>query len=254
MKKQFIGLCIVTLVVTAVTITSFAPQQKDKNDKKEQTQDKGKNDDKSNQGKSDDKVNQGKNDDKGNQGKNDDKGNQGKKDDNTANDVDDKNKGKSNKEKAIEAGYDWDREKFKDRQKIRNQEKVTLCHKINRDGDPGVTISVSSNALKAHLDHGDVRGECPAFTDNRYSDVYINKRGYYYNVLQNGNEQVTYSQSILDYALSRLLESRSQLSQTSGLSQDEIQRRQATVVVLEQNVSLLETVLVSAARLLADKL
>ncbi len=251
MKKQFIGPCIVALVVNAVAVTSFTPQQKDKNEKKEQTQDKGKSNDKSNQGKSGDKVNQGKNDDKGNQGKSDDKGNQGKNNDNAANDM---NKGKSNKEKAIEAGYDWDREKFKDRKKIRNQEKVTLCHKFNRDGEPGVTISVSSNALKAHMDHGDVRGECPAYTDNRYSDVYINKRGYYYNILQNGNEQVTYSQSILDYALSRLLESRLQLNQSSGLSQDEIQRRQATVIVLEQDVSLLERMLVSAAGILADKL
>lgn len=37
--------------------------------------------------------------------------------------------------------------------------KVTICHKENRHG--GKTITVSSNAVAAHQQHGDTLGACP---------------------------------------------------------------------------------------------
>ncbi len=39
--------------------------------------------------------------------------------------------------------------------------KVTLCHKTGSDSNPGVTITVSQNAVDAHLAHGDSLGACP---------------------------------------------------------------------------------------------
>jgi hypothetical protein len=39
--------------------------------------------------------------------------------------------------------------------------KVTICHKTHSKKNPWRTITVSQNALKAHLKHGDVVGACP---------------------------------------------------------------------------------------------
>jgi hypothetical protein len=52
----------------------------------------------------------------------------------------------------------------------RDNEKVTICHKPQRDDDDddnrnglaAKTITVSKNALTAHLKHGDTIGPCPA--------------------------------------------------------------------------------------------
>jgi hypothetical protein len=38
--------------------------------------------------------------------------------------------------------------------------KVTICHKTHSKKKPFVTITVSQNALKAHLKHGDALGPC----------------------------------------------------------------------------------------------
>ena len=147
--------------------------------------------------------------------------------------------------------YTWTPETFRDRDRIRNGEKVSLCHKPG-DGEPGVTINVSANALQAHLDHGDVRGECPDVVDSRYTDDFLRRRTDYYNLLQEYDEQQLYSRSILDYALLRLSGARQELVtlQNSGAPADEIERRQVVVGELEQNASLLEVLLAEAAKLL----
>lgn len=237
MKKQLTGFGISVLIIGVLAFTAFDQQEKNKNPQKEQQQNQGKDKDKDK-----DKDNKGKNDVNDNKGKNDVKDDKGKND----GDVNKGNQGKI---------YDWNRENFKDRQKIKNQEKVTLCHKFN-SGDQPVTIRVSSNALKAHMDHGDVVGECPAGTGKRYSDDYLLRRNDYYNYLQQSQEQVYYSQSILDYALARLNDARLQLTayQKSNMPPADIDRRQVIVVELEQNVGVLETLLNAAANLLINKL
>jgi ABC-type sugar transport system substrate-binding protein len=39
--------------------------------------------------------------------------------------------------------------------------KVTICHHTGSEKNPFVTITVSRNALPAHLAHGDTLGPCP---------------------------------------------------------------------------------------------
>lgn len=263
MKKQLIGLGISVLLITGVAFTALPQHDKNKNNKKEQQQNPGKGHGKpgnagnNNNGKNDKvKQNQGKKEEK----QNNDNGRN--KDKMEKNQDHGKNDGKGNNDDNInhpnkdgKHGYDWNHETFKDRKKIKNQEKVTICHKFNSD-QPAVTITVSSNALKAHMAHGDVMGTCPALKSTRYSDKFLRERNDYYNRLAEAQEEVLYSRSILDYALARLASSRSQLAllQRNNMPVVEIQRKQATVVELEQNVSLLETLIGVAVNLLVNKL
>jgi hypothetical protein len=262
MNKKFSGIGVSLIVAAAVTISAFVPPQNDRNPKGQSSQNQGKGNQKGNQ----DKGNQG---NKGNQGKenqgNQGKENQGKNTGNPKKDVDvvdvrgndQSNKGKGNKTYRIaDNGYSWTPVTFRDRRKIRGSEKVTICHKFSRGSENPVTINVSSNAMKAHLNHGDVMGTCPPVATRRFSDIFERRRNDYYNVLINGEDQVYYSQSILDYALDRLAASRLQLVQyqSSNMSPVVIERRQAMVVELEQNVSLLETLLAAAAAVVIDRL
>jgi hypothetical protein len=266
MKNKLAIAGFALLLAIAIFSFAFIPTQGNKDKKEQQGQGKG-NQGKGNQG----KVNQGQGnqDNKGTQGKGnqgqgnqDDKGNQGKgkgiKPGVDISDVDvNDNNGKGKKVKVGDDGnIIWDRESFKDRKNHRKGEKVTICHKFNRDGDPGVTINVSSNAMKAHMGHGDVMGACPTNSDRRFSDIFTKRRGDYYTTIVNGQEQVYYSQSILDYALSRLSESRLELDQyrRSGMPADQIRQREVAIVELEQNTSLLEKLVTAAAVLVADRL
>ncbi len=232
MKKSITLLGFSVLIVTAMAITPANAQQDKNNNKKEQAQKQQKKQDKPDKA---DKVNQGKKDGKDNNGYNDDKsvGNNDKND-----------------------GFKWDRSNFKNREKIKNKEKVTLCHKFNSNDEPAVTIKVSSHALKAHLNHGDIQGDCPTVTNKSFSDNFLRKRTDYFNTVQTNHEQVSYSRSVLDYAVARLTSSRQQLAtmQRNNMPVADIERKQAKVVELEQNVSLLETLISAAANLVVNKL
>jgi hypothetical protein len=232
MKKSIIRLGFSVLIVTAMAITPANAQQDKNNNKKEQAQKQQKKQDKPDKA---DKVNQGKKDGKDNNGYNDDKsvGNNDKND-----------------------GFKWDRSNFKNREKIKNKEKVTLCHKFNSNDEPAVTIKVSSHALKAHLNHGDIQGDCPTVANKSFSDNFLRKRTDYFNTVQTNHEQVSYSRSVLDYAVARLTSSRQQLAtmQRNNMPVADIERKQAKVVELEQNVSLLETLISAAANLVVNKL
>src|SRR5262245_45630749 len=65
-----------------------------------------------------------------------------------------KQKEKQPVKKTLEKGTgEKEKEKEKQTEKEKENEKVTICHK-------GHTISVSKNALQAHLNHGDTLGPC----------------------------------------------------------------------------------------------
>jgi hypothetical protein len=262
MKTQLTALGISILLMTGVAFTASAQKKEGKSNKKEQDHNAGKKNDKSANASNGNAVKNEKNDEyatkkhKENNGKhyvnadkikNKDKGNSGKKDV-----IRLTNNGNNNKNDS----YNWNAETFKTRKKIKDQEKVAICHKFKGDGEPGVTINVSTNALKAHLRHGDVMGGCPAVKSNIYSSTYLQKRTNYYNSLENNKEQVSYSQSIYDYALARLTNSRLQLVtlQNNNVPVAEIERKQAVVVELEQNVSLLETLIGVATNIVVNKL
>jgi hypothetical protein len=269
MKKKIRIFGSAILLVAALTLTASAQPGKNNKENKEQQQNPGKGNghaNKGNSGNSNTKNEQphAKMNGQGNQGKKENASVYGKdrKDDNRNKELhgnharaDNRNLGQTGKDQE-QYGYNWNRENFKERQKIRNQDKVTICHKFNNDNEPAVTIRVSANALKAHMNHGDVMGECPTITDKRFSDIFIRNRRDYYNTVSTTQDQVYYSRSILDYALGRLTNSRLQLAnmQNNNLPLADIQRKQATVGELEQNVSLLETVLGVATNLIANKL
>jgi len=267
MKKKITLAGFSVLLLTALLFTAATTQQgKEKNNNAGVQQDhKGKgNGQKGKEGK---QVNVQKNE-PGNQAKKDnpgkDKNNNAENGNGKGNDNGNGNANKDRNDKNgngkngnMQDGYVWNHETFKDRRKYKNQDKVSVCHKFNgKDNEPAVTINVSQNALKAHLNHGDVQGSCPAITGGRFSDIFLRNRNDYYNSVQSNYEQVSYSRSILDYALSRLTNSRQQLvtMQNSGLPVAQIETKQANVVQLEQNVSLLETLLGVAATVVAEKL
>lgn len=193
------------------------------------------------------------------QGKNNDKGNKGNmkgndnRDDNGNGNGKGKNKGADYYNGVF--GYHWDKDNFNDRNKYKRQDKVTICHKISKGNGEGVEISVSENAVKAHLNHGDIIGQCPVYK-RQYSGIFYRNRQDYYNTLQGTQEQVYYSQSILDYALARLAYGRGELVtlQNNNAPLSVIQGRQQSVNQLQQNVSLLQTLIGVAVTVVANKL
>lgn len=262
MKLQISYLAFALVIFAAVAITSFAQGKKEgKGNAKEQhgnNGNNGKGNSKHNNGNDNKPGNSGKDHGKGDEHKNNGNGNNGKgndKDHGNGNDKHDDGDQPGNGKNKMKDGYRWDNETFADRNKIRNNmNKVTICHKFKNGNEPGVTIRVAEPALKAHLNHGDVMGDCPAVTGN-YSDVFIKRRADYYNVLESGQEQVLYSRSILDYAIERLTGARSQLVtlQNTNAPAADIEQKRVLVVDLEQNVSLLQTLLGVTANLLANK-
>jgi hypothetical protein len=261
MKKSILIISSLVFILTASS-SSFAQgnsQDKGKGKQvKEQkqtpAQGKGQNkaqDDKGNQGKKDNPPSISQNPNANNQGKgNNGQGNSNKDKKVVFNNSDDGDNS-GNGKKII-----FNRENFPDRKKFKNQDKVTICHKFNRGDEQPVTIRVSSNAAQAHMNHGDVMGDCPASVvgDRKgFSEGFWKIRNRYYNTLYENQDQVIYSRSILDYALQRLSDARVQLVQYQS-DPALYQRRQALVVDLERNTSLLETLIGTAAGYLASKL
>ncbi len=260
MKQHFSILTIAVLIFGAVIISSFQNGKENKGkgnkeqaDKQNKGKDKGNNDGDKDNGRGNDK-NDSK--DKSNNGKGNDNGNYKDKDNGRGNDDKDKDNGNNGKYK-MKDGFKWDDETFRDRGKfVKNNEKVTICHKAGNKNEPSVTIRVSENALQAHMNHGDVMGECTEVNNGTFSDIFIKRRTDYYNTLQDSYEQVNYSRSILDYALERLTGARTQLVslERNNASASDIERKRLLVVDLEDNVSLLQRLVGITANLVADRL
>ncbi len=260
MKKQITLYSGVLLLAASVILSASTLQEKGNKNAKERKENNGNTQNKNGKP-SNDKVQR--NDQPGkNAGQGKDKNGQGKPD---KNDKVDK-QGKPSKDFRMQGkhfsneytmlGYNWTRDNFKERNSLRKQDKVTICHKFGNGSESPVNIKVSGNAAKAHLNHGDVMGDCPVVNDNRYSDKYWRNRTDYYNNLQQNQEQVLYSSSILDYAVERLAGSRSQLAimQSKNMPVADIQRKQLVVNELEENVSVLEQLIGLAANVVVNKL
>lgn len=143
------------------------------------------------------------------------------------------------------------RENFRNRKDFWKGEKVTICHKA-QDGN-AVTISVSANALQAHLAHGDSQGAC-TYTSGTFSDIFISRREKFFDQRERTRDQVMYSQGILEYALQRLTEERNELTllRSQNANASSLSRQETYVTELETNVSLLQTLLGTALTLLTD--
>ncbi|MCY7292331.1 MAG: hypothetical protein LH615_09140, partial [Ferruginibacter sp.] len=178
------------------------------------------------------------------------------KDNNGQGDDKNKNNNKLKFDKDVFYGYNWNDDDFRDRKSYKKQDKVNICHKINRNGEEGVAIRVSENAVKAHMNHGDVVGECPAVSNTNFSNGFLKNRQQYFNTLQNTQEEIYYSRSVLDYAMQRLTNGRLQLQQlqNNNAPANEIERRQQAVVALEQNTTLLQSLIGVAVEVVANKL
>ena len=275
MQKKITLSSTLILAISALLLTSASLQQKEKNgkgnsQKNEQNanKDNGKGQKANNNGQNDGLDNNNTNrkekqkvypinGDNGN-GKNKQKDDKDDKGDDNNGKGDDKNnnKDKIKFDKDGLYGYNWNDDDFKDRKRYKKQNKVTICHKVNRKGEPGVAISVSENAVKAHMNHGDVVGECPAVSNTNFSKGFLTNRQDYFNNLQQTQEEIYYSRSVLDYATQRLTNSRLQLQQlqNNNAPAQEIERKQQAVVALEQNTTLLQSLIGVAVEVVANKL
>lgn len=157
------------------------------------------------------------------------------------------NKNKSNGKSHREI-IQWDRaeninwgfENYSSRKRPKDHKKVTICHNTGNSELP-VNISVSENALKAHMNHGDQVGNCTTNYSDRWSDNYIRTRENVYNNYENTWETMSYSESLLRFAADRLLGIKSSFQvQRPTLSVQEIQRKEALILDLQNNVNSLQ--------------
>lgn len=137
---------------------------------------------------------------------------------------------------------DWGFNDFANRKGPGKQQKVNICHNPSGD-DSGnyVTINVSENAVKAHMNHGDQMGECKVDYSDRWSSDYNRSRENVYNTYEQTWETMSYSEALLRFAADKLLGVKSNLSTNRAtLSSQEIQRRELLINDLQNNVSSLE--------------
>ena len=118
----------------------------------------------------------------------------------------------------------------------KGNKKVSVCHKPNGNDNP-VAINVSENAVKAHLNHGDYLGECKDFDRSRYSDNYWNTRNNYYNQYTQTTETLSFGEQLLAVAIEKLTNARSTMVPLrSTLQEDELRRKEAAIINLQNNV------------------
>lgn len=118
----------------------------------------------------------------------------------------------------------------------RGNKKVTICHKPNGNVYP-VMISVSANAVNAHLRHGDYLGECRNYDRSRYSNKYWNTRNNYYNQYSQTTETLSFGEQLLITAIDVLTNRRTQLANSrSTLQEDELRRKEAAIINLQNDV------------------
>lgn len=277
MKSNVLKISILPLVFLVAIAFNGAPPQKEKGNKNENSQGKESQGERGNDNNKSDKSSRGNNDDQGkrsdndrgeankgryednNQGnnkngqgndKNKNKGNDDYRvgsDDNKGGNKNDKGKDKSNGKSRKEA-IKWDRdeninwgfENYSSRKRPKDHKKVTICHNTG-DSEFPVNISVSENALKAHMNHGDQVGNCTTNYSDRWSDNYIRTRENVYNNYENTWETMSYSESLLRFAADKLLGIKSSFqTQRPTLSAQEIQRKEALILDLQNNVNSLE--------------
>ncbi|MBC8053040.1 MAG: hypothetical protein H7Y13_08240 [Sphingobacteriaceae bacterium] len=131
---------------------------------------------------------------------------------------------------------DWNLNNFANRKHPKDQKKVTICHNPSGDGNNGVTINVSENALKAHLNHGDNQGTCNINYSDRWSDNYVKSRENVYNTYEQTWERMSYSEALLRLAAQKILGLQTNLTTNRAtLTPAEIQRREALILDLQNN-------------------
>jgi hypothetical protein len=68
---------------------------------------------------------------------------------------------------GVLAGASWSATGSSSSHQYQYGTKVTICHHTHSKKNPQVTITVSQNAVKAHLKHGDTLGACPPRTKTK---------------------------------------------------------------------------------------
>lgn len=185
------------------------------------------------------------NDEKHNKQYNDHKGNSGKNKNRTDDDNWEIKRGKGNSRMMNgkrDIDIDWGINNWADRKHPRKQKKVSVCHNPsgNNSGN-SVTINISENAVQAHLNHGDIIGECSNNYNDRWSREYIKSRESVYNTYEQTYETMSYSEALLKYAMEKLLGVRTNLNSSRvSLNAQEVQRREGLILELQNNVTDLE--------------
>ena len=255
-RNNILRISILPLII--LTILALADPQKYKNG---QNKSEGKENDEIGKGRV---KNQGnKNQGQDNKEDNDKRNNKGDKDKQSNSNYDDikgnsgKNKGKSEGDHfEIDHGkgnsklmngkrdidIDWGINNWAERKHPKNQKKVSICHNPSgNDSGNSVTINVSENAVQAHLNHGDIIGNCSNNYSDRWSREYIQSRETVYNTYEQTYETMSYSESLLKYAMEKLLGVKTNLNTSRvNLSAQEVQRREGLILDLQNNVTDLE--------------
>lgn len=140
---------------------------------------------------------------------------------------------------GFDDGIDWNFSNFASRKHPKDLKKVSICHQTG--GSYPVNITVSENAVQAHLKHGDQIGNCN-FNFGGWPKNYITSREDVYNSYENTWESMSYSEALLKIAMDKLLGVKTDLNNNrSRLSAQEIQRRELLIMDLQNNTNALNS-------------